>query len=72
MPKKYNVCESGSVVPVIKSYRPDNIRCNENDSAIITPLAVHGLMTAVSDLTLAESINQFQAVCPDGQPVRWA
>jgi N-acetylglucosaminyldiphosphoundecaprenol N-acetyl-beta-D-mannosaminyltransferase len=37
-----------------------------------TALAVHGVMTSVSDPELRYRINQLNLVTPDGQPVRWA
>jgi N-acetylglucosaminyldiphosphoundecaprenol N-acetyl-beta-D-mannosaminyltransferase len=38
----------------------------------VTALAVHGVMTGVLDKTHNYRLNQFDMVCPDGQPVRWA
>lgn len=38
----------------------------------VTALAVHGVMTGVLDRTHNYRLNQFDIVCPDGQPVRWA
>ncbi|TWT52509.1 putative N-acetylmannosaminyltransferase [Rubripirellula amarantea] len=38
----------------------------------VTALAVHGVMTGVSDKAHKYRLNQFDLVCPDGQPVRWA
>ncbi len=38
----------------------------------VTALAVHGVMTGVSDKEHQYRLNQFDLVCPDGQPVRWA
>lgn len=38
----------------------------------VTALAVHGVMTGVSDSQHKYRLNQFDLVCPDGQPVRWA
>ncbi|MEM6689052.1 MAG: WecB/TagA/CpsF family glycosyltransferase [Planctomycetota bacterium] len=38
----------------------------------VTALAVHGVMTGVSDRVHKYRLNQFDLVCPDGQPVRWA
>lgn len=38
----------------------------------VTALAVHGVMTGVADKTHQYRLNQFDLVCPDGQPVRWA
>ncbi len=37
----------------------------------VTALAVHGVMTGVLDAEHAYRLNQFDLVCPDGQPVRW-
>ncbi len=41
-------------------------------SMSVTALAVHGVMTGVSDKDHKYRLNQFDLVCPDGQPVRWA
>lgn len=38
----------------------------------VTALAVHGVMTGVMDREHNYRLNQFDLVCPDGQPVRWA
>lgn len=38
----------------------------------VTALAVHGVMTAVTDAEYRHRINQLDLVVPDGQPVRWA
>ena len=38
----------------------------------VTALAVHGVMTGVRDPQHKYRLNQFDLVCPDGQPVRWA
>lgn len=38
----------------------------------VTALAVHGVMTGVHDPSHQYRLNQFDLVCPDGQPVRWA
>ena len=38
----------------------------------VTALAVHGVMEGVSDPEHKYRLNQFDLVCPDGQPVRWA
>lgn len=38
----------------------------------VTALAVHGVMTGVGDKNHKYRLNQFDLVCPDGQPVRWA
>ena len=38
----------------------------------VTALAVHGVMTGVLDKAHRYRLNQFDLICPDGQPVRWA
>jgi N-acetylglucosaminyldiphosphoundecaprenol N-acetyl-beta-D-mannosaminyltransferase len=38
----------------------------------LTALAVHGVMTGVEDPLYNARLNAFDAVVPDGQPVRWA
>jgi N-acetylglucosaminyldiphosphoundecaprenol N-acetyl-beta-D-mannosaminyltransferase len=38
----------------------------------LTALAVHGVMTGVSDTAHAARLNSFDLATPDGQPVRWA
>ena len=38
----------------------------------VTALAVHGVMTGVWDRNHKFRLNDFDLVCPDGQPVRWA
>jgi exopolysaccharide biosynthesis WecB/TagA/CpsF family protein len=38
----------------------------------LTALAVHGVMTGVSDRAHEARLNSFDVVTPDGQPVRWA
>lgn len=42
------------------------------ESMTVTALAVHGVMTGVLDVEHNYRLNQFDLVCPDGQPVRWA
>ncbi|WP_235010043.1 WecB/TagA/CpsF family glycosyltransferase [Mycobacterium sp. 3519A] len=41
-------------------------------SFAVTALAVHGVMTGVSDPDHAARLNSFDLATPDGQPVRWA
>lgn len=41
-------------------------------SCAVTALAVHGVVECVRDPALAEAVNGFDLVAPDGQPVRWA
>jgi len=38
----------------------------------VTFLAVHGLVTAAMEAKFRSQLNAFEAVAPDGQPVRWA
>jgi N-acetylglucosaminyldiphosphoundecaprenol N-acetyl-beta-D-mannosaminyltransferase len=38
----------------------------------VTALAVHGVTTGAEDAAHRYRLNQFDLVCPDGQPVRWA
>ncbi|MEM6363945.1 MAG: WecB/TagA/CpsF family glycosyltransferase [Planctomycetota bacterium] len=44
----------------------------QRESMSVTALAVHGVMTGALDREHAFRLNQFDLVCPDGQPVRWA
>lgn len=44
----------------------------QNQPMAVTALAVHGVMTGVMDREHHYRLNQFDLVCPDGQPVRWA
>lgn len=41
-------------------------------SAVVTHLAVHGIVTAAWDASYRQKINSFDLAAPDGQPVRWA
>ncbi len=43
-----------------------------NQSALVTAHAVHAIVCAATNRGLRNKINQFDAVCPDGQPVRWS
>lgn len=43
-----------------------------NQSFGVSALAVHGLMTSVTDKSFSETLNQIDMIVPDGQPVRWA
>ncbi len=45
---------------------------HEQRSLALTALAVHGVMTGVSDPAHNARLNAFDVVTPDGQPVRWA
>jgi exopolysaccharide biosynthesis WecB/TagA/CpsF family protein len=42
------------------------------ESSCIDAMPVHGLITAVNDQEFNAAIKNFNMVCPDGQPVRWA
>jgi exopolysaccharide biosynthesis WecB/TagA/CpsF family protein len=44
----------------------------ERRPAVVTAAAVHAVVTAARDPALREQLNRFDAVLPDGQPVRWA
>lgn len=41
-------------------------------SAAVSAFSVHALIEAATRPDLAEKINRFQMITPDGQPVRWA
>lgn len=41
-------------------------------SAVVTHLPVHGIVTAACDKEYRAKVNTFDMVAPDGQPVRWA
>ncbi|WP_323757931.1 WecB/TagA/CpsF family glycosyltransferase [Roseivirga sp.] len=38
----------------------------------VSALAVHGLMTSITNSELGQVINNIDLIVPDGQPVRWA
>jgi N-acetylglucosaminyldiphosphoundecaprenol N-acetyl-beta-D-mannosaminyltransferase len=40
--------------------------------AIVSLHAVHAIIESIRDPGLLEKVNRFEAVLPDGQPVRWA
>lgn len=44
----------------------------EHRPLALTALAVHGVMTGVTDRAHGARLNSFDVVTPDGQPVRWA
>jgi N-acetylglucosaminyldiphosphoundecaprenol N-acetyl-beta-D-mannosaminyltransferase len=46
-------------------------RAGQNRSAMISALAVHGVMTGVLDPEHKFRLNSFDLLVPDGQPVRW-
>jgi N-acetylglucosaminyldiphosphoundecaprenol N-acetyl-beta-D-mannosaminyltransferase len=45
---------------------------HERRPLAVSALAVHGVMTGALDEAHRYRLNQFDLVCPDGQPVRWA
>jgi N-acetylglucosaminyldiphosphoundecaprenol N-acetyl-beta-D-mannosaminyltransferase len=47
-------------------------RAREGRRAIISAVAVHGIMTGVLDAEHRYRLNCFDLLLPDGQPVRWA
>lgn len=46
-------------------------RARQNRAAMISALAVHGVMTGVLDSEHKFRLNSFDLIVPDGQPVRW-
>lgn len=47
-------------------------KAKNHESFGVSALAVHGLMTSISDKNLGDCINKIDLIVPDGQPVRWA
>jgi exopolysaccharide biosynthesis WecB/TagA/CpsF family protein len=45
---------------------------NERQPATVSLHAVHAIIESTSDPKLLAKVNRFDAVLPDGQPVRWA
>jgi exopolysaccharide biosynthesis WecB/TagA/CpsF family protein len=45
---------------------------NERVPAVISLHAVHAIIESIRDPDLLAKVNRFDAVLPDGQPVRWA
>jgi exopolysaccharide biosynthesis WecB/TagA/CpsF family protein len=45
---------------------------DERIPAVISLHAVHAIVESISDPELLAKVNRFDAVLPDGQPVRWA
>jgi N-acetylglucosaminyldiphosphoundecaprenol N-acetyl-beta-D-mannosaminyltransferase len=43
----------------------------EKQTAVVSALAVHGLMTGVLDSEQKFRLNRFDLLVPDGQPIRW-
>ena len=48
------------------------VAARERRPFCLTALAVHGVMTGVTDPRHRARLNDFDLVIPDGQPVRWA
>jgi N-acetylglucosaminyldiphosphoundecaprenol N-acetyl-beta-D-mannosaminyltransferase len=44
----------------------------EKRAAVVSCHAVHAIVSASDDAELLQQVNSFEAVTPDGQPVRWA
>jgi len=42
------------------------------ESTAVSAFSVHALIEVVSDARLADKVNNFAMITPDGQPVRWA
>ncbi len=42
------------------------------EPAVVSLFAVHAVITASDDSEMRRKVNTFQAIGPDGQPVRWA
>lgn len=47
-------------------------KAKTRESFGVSALAVHGLMTSLSDNALGALMNNIDLIVPDGQPVRWA
>ena len=47
-------------------------KARQNKSFGVSALAVHGLVTSLTDEALGKEINKIDLIVPDGQPVRWA
>src|SRR5689334_19311543 len=45
---------------------------HERTGAIVSLHAVHAIIESTRDPELLAKVNRFDAVLPDGQPVRWA
>ena len=48
------------------------VSAKKKQALTVSALAVHGVMTGVLDSSHRYRLNNFDLVCPDGQPVRWA
>jgi N-acetylglucosaminyldiphosphoundecaprenol N-acetyl-beta-D-mannosaminyltransferase len=47
-------------------------KAQKRESFGVSALAVHGLMTSLSNPELGKVINDIDMIVPDGQPIRWA
>lgn len=72
-PPKHDVCgvgisktSYGEIVDILTGL------ARHGGTATVTPLAVHGLVTAGGDPGFGSKVNRLDIVAPDGQPVRWA
>jgi N-acetylglucosaminyldiphosphoundecaprenol N-acetyl-beta-D-mannosaminyltransferase len=72
-PKKHNLfgvkVSATDYHEVVRSVIAAGLR---KQSALVTFLPVHGIVTAAQDAGYRKLINDFEVVAPDGQPVRWA
>jgi N-acetylglucosaminyldiphosphoundecaprenol N-acetyl-beta-D-mannosaminyltransferase len=72
-PRKYNLFGVGiSATTYEKAVDLISLAAKEGNSAVITHLPVHGVVSASKDLSLRRKVNSFEIVAPDGHPVRWA
>ena len=72
-PTRYNVIGS----PVSATTYEEAVACiiaaaQERTPAIVSCQAVHAVVSSATDPVLLEKVKQFDMICPDGQPVRWA
>lgn len=72
-PKKYDLFG----VRVAASYYDEVVdvvtqAANERVPAVVSLHAVHAIIESTRDPNLLAKVNRFDAVLPDGQPVRWA
>ncbi len=72
-PAKYNLfgvrvaaSDYGQIVDVVSQ------AANKRTAAIVSLHAVHAIIESCRDPKLLAKVNRFDAVLPDGQPVRWA
>ena len=72
-PKKRNLFGI-EISPVTYDGACDVILCaaEQRQPAVVSAFAVHALIEAATKPDLAEKVNRFAMITPDGQPVRWA